>query len=344
MNSPNLKGVWLHILLWSVYFVLLLFWFSMPFTYTTAFWHAVRMIFIHMIIFYVNTRVLLPAFSEGNKWFVYILIILASMVVIYYYFIITNEYLPFDRLDQGRPPRSGGSSRGSRWIVQNLSFSFIVFFFSTLSFMIDQSRKRKQDLINREKTQLETEMKLLRSQINPHFMFNALNNIYALAVQKNELTPDAIMKLSQMLRYVLYDSNADKMPVKLEWEYINNYMDIQLLKFEGKVNVRRSAEIGGDIQIAPMILLPFVENAFKHSYIEDHSEAFIEVKLTVSESGIHFMVANSLPSNPIQKDQMGGIGLENVKRRLEYSYPNKYTLQISDDTDVYLVNLKIDIT
>jgi sensor histidine kinase YesM len=343
MNTSPLKGVWLHVILWIVYFVLLIFWFSMPFTYATAFWHATRMIFIHMVIFYLNTRVLLPLFSDRNRWLVYVLIILASMVVIYFYFKFTNEILPFDRFEEIRQPRSGRGGRGTRWIVQNLSFSFIVFFFSTLTFMIDQSRQRKEDMINREKAQLETEMKLLRSQVNPHFMFNALNNIYSLAIQKNELTPEAIMKLSQMLRYVLYESSVDRVPASLEWKYIENYMDIQLLKFEEHVNITRSASIDNDLYVAPMLLLPFVENAFKHSNIEESPDAFISVILNVSESSIHFNVTNSMPEKPLQKDHEGGIGLVNVRKRLNYIYPEKHSLNITESEGVFNTDLHIRI-
>jgi LytS/YehU family sensor histidine kinase len=174
-------------------------------------------------------------------------------------------------------------------------------------------------------------------------MFNALNNIYALSVQKNEQTPEAVMKLSQMMRYVLYESNVETVPVKREWEYIENYIDVQLLKFENQVNVGRQAEITEEAKIAPMLLLPFVENAFKHSNIEVDESAAIEIVLNVKDGRLQFTVENTLPRTEVSKDAIGGIGLENVKRRLAYIYPDQHELDISKGPDKFKVTLKIKL-
>ncbi len=345
MTSGTGKRLLYHGALWAAYLVLLIFWFSLPFTLETAIWHALRMLFIHMIIFYVNTRLLLPAFIEKNAWIAYVLTILVSMIVIYFYFTFTNQFLPFERLEGtvARPPRPGRGFRGSRLIIQNLFLSLGVYFASTINYIMQQARKRREDAIQNEKEQLETEMKLLRSQINPHFMFNALNNIYALSVQKNEKTPEAVMKLSQMMRYVLYESNVDTVHVNREWEYIENYIDIQLLKFENEVNVGRNSEIDEDMMIAPMLLLPFVENAFKHSNIEVDERARIDILLKVKNGRLQFAVENTLPNTEVSKDSVGGIGLENVRRRLAYIYQNQHELEITESAGNFKVTLNITL-
>jgi LytS/YehU family sensor histidine kinase len=270
------------------------------------------------------------------------------MVLIYFYFILTNQFLPFERFEGNntRPlPLSGrGGFRGTRLIIQNLFLSLGVYFVSTLNFIGQQARKRREDAIKGKKEQLENEMKLLRSQINPHFMFNALNNIYALAIQKNDRTPEAIMKLSLMMRYVLYEANVERVPVVKEWEYIDNYIDVQLLKFEKEVNITRVSQIdSGSTIIAPMLLLPFVENAFKHSNLEADETALIEISLTLTGNQLVFNVKNSLPGINIINDSVGGIGLENVKRRLKYIYPKNHSLEIIRESGLFSVALKITL-
>lgn len=347
MKSLSVRTILAHTALWAAYFVLLIFWFSLPFTFEAAVSHALRMLFVHMAIFYVNTRVLLPMFIEKNSWGLYILAIILAMGLTYFYFKLTNEFLTFERFE-GREPRPRGPRRvilrESRYIVQNMLLCLGVFFVSTLNFMIQNSRNRKEDAMNREKEQLKTEMKLLRSQINPHFMFNALNNIYALSLQKNDNTPQAIMQLSEMMRYVLYESNVEYVPVKREWKYIENYIDIQLLKFENTVNITREELISGDPNITPMLLLPFVENAFKHGNIETDSDATILVKLSVENDTLEFDVFNSLPTGGKSKDAEGGIGLINVKRRLEYFYPDRHTLEIKETADSFNVSLTLSLS
>ncbi|MCA6074575.1 sensor histidine kinase [Fulvivirga sedimenti] len=342
MNSALPKGIYLHVISWCAYFVLLLFWFAIPFTYETAAWHAGRMLIIHIIIFYINTRVLLPLLIQRNSWGYYLLGITLLMIVVYYIFTVTNQFLPINRLEgvQMRVPRT---FRSSRWIVQNMSLSFGVLFFSALQFLMDESRKRKDMDAQRIQEKLVTEMKLLRSQINPHFLFNALNNLYAMAISHQEKTPDLILKLSEMLRYVLYESNTDLVPAEKEWEYILNFVQLQELKFEDEVNLRVEGEIDPGSQIAPMILLPFVENAFKHSHIEDDGNGWIEISLKIQHGMLDFKVSNSNPGKLISKDNEGGIGMINVKKRLELLYPDCHKLIIEKPEGKFRIHLHIDL-
>ncbi len=342
MNSLLPKGIYLHIISWAAYFILLLFWFSIPFSYETAAWHAGRMLLVHMGVFYVNTRVLLPILIQRNSWLYYLIGITLVMVFVYYAFTLTNQFLPVNRID-GASMRIPRSFRSSRWIVQNMSLSFGVLFYSALQFLMNESRKRKELDASRMQEKLVTEMKLLRSQINPHFLFNALNNLYAMAISHQEKTPDLILKLSEMLRYVLYESNTDVVRAEKEWEYILNFIELQQLKYEGKINLTVDEHIEKGAEIAPMLLLPFVENAFKHSHIEDDRKGWIKIALRISHDSLTLAIANSIPEFPISKDIGGGIGLNNVRKRLDLLYPDRYDLEITNRTDEFSINLHIDL-
>jgi len=187
-------------------------------------------------------------------------------------------------------------------------------------------------------------MKFLKSQVNPHFLFNALNNIYTLTVIKSDKAPDNLMRLSEMLRYMLYDSNDGKVPLHKEIDYLENYISLASLKDSRGLNVKVELDKSQPgLKVAPLLFIPFVENAFKHSKIEDLKNGFINISLKTSSEQIEFSVENSIPSVPFKKDKLGGIGLTNTKKRLELLYPYKHLLSISDSGKVYSVLLKLDL-
>jgi sensor histidine kinase YesM len=201
--------------------------------------------------------------------------------------------------------------------------------------------KKQQDIINEK---LEAELALLKFQINPHFLFNTLNNIYALAETKSDRTQSAILLLSDLLRYAIYESNVYKIHLSREIEQIKNYIELQNLRISSKKSIQIIFEIEGAIenqQIAPMLLLPFIENAFKHgiSYI---SNAQITIKLEIKHNQLIFRVLNhKIKNTDQQKDDYKGLGLKNVKRRLDLIYPENYSLAIQDHDDLYETTLEI---
>lgn len=190
----------------------------------------------------------------------------------------------------------------------------------------------------------ETEMKFLKSQINPHFLFNVLNNVYTLSLLKSAQTPEVVMKLSEMLRYMLYDSNRNLVPLETEINYIRNFIDLQRLKDDQTLAVNTTFTTQNNkAMIAPMILIPFVENAFKHSKVEDLKNGWINMQLNGSSGTLHFKISNSIPLKGFTKDQMGGIGLTNVQRRLELQYPDRHQLAIQKNSTQFDVSLKIQL-
>ena len=222
-----------------------------------------------------------------------------------------------------------------------LGFSFIL---ATVIESVYYAIEKEKETIKNKSEQLETELKLLKSQINPHFLFNALNNIYSLSATNSPKTQESISYLSEMLRYVLYDCEQDLVTIDKEMNYINNYIELFNLKSSRPFNITTNFNIDSNsIQLAPMLLIPFIENAFKHSSIEKQKDSFITIYLKSEANIINFSIKNSIPKAPKEKDAVGGIGLENVKKRLRILYPEKHQLQINNNNVVFDVNLQLKL-
>jgi sensor histidine kinase YesM len=202
-----------------------------------------------------------------------------------------------------------------------------------------REQSRKQAAL---KEKIESELKLLKSQIHPHFLFNTLNNIYALALQKSDQAPEAVLKLSQMLDYLLYHGDNEQVLLVEETELIEHYIELEKLRYGNRLQV--SFEKAGDpdrVMIAPVILLPFVENAFKHGISQSRNKVWLKILLETSDRNINFQVENSKPGIRPRKSIQGGMGLENLKRRLELLYKSNYTLEITEEEEKYTVRLNL---
>jgi len=207
--------------------------------------------------------------------------------------------------------------------------------------------RARADRIAREKQteNLKTELSLLRSQASPHFMFNVLNNMVALARKKSDLLEPSLLKFSSLMRYMLYEADEEKVLLEKEIEYLHSYIDLQQQRFGKNVQVNVDLEaVDGNYEIEPMLLIPFVENAFKHGtgMIED---AMISVQLKAEKGRINFTVQNKFAPASIEiKDKTSGIGLTNVKRRLNLLYGNKHKLAISQKDSWFNASLQLNLS
>lgn len=202
--------------------------------------------------------------------------------------------------------------------------------------------QRKLSEIAKEKAQ--TELKFLRSQINPHFLFNSLNAIYFLIDKQNSEARQTLLQFSDLLRYQLYDCNADTIAIETEVAYLQDYIRLQKLRKDTnyEVAVNMESDLKG-FQIVPLLLIPFVENAFKHISNHQNGKNFVHVGLARNNGSFSFCVENS-KERQVQKTLLpGGIGLNNVKRRLELLYPDKHRLEIYNNDDTFKVNLELSI-
>ena len=202
-------------------------------------------------------------------------------------------------------------------------------------------RAQVQQRLIREK--LETELKYLRNQTNPHFLFNTLNNIYALARKKSEQTPDAIMKLSKILRFMLYDSAKPQISIDDEIKMLEDYIDLEKIRYNDKLTVSFFKDVYDEQQlISPLLLLPFVENAFKHGASESRFETFIHIYIKLQDGVLTFSIKNSKENNECKCADDARIGLNNVKRQLELLY-TEYDLRVQNETSVFIVLLTINL-
>ncbi len=194
---------------------------------------------------------------------------------------------------------------------------------------------------NLENERREMELQFLKSQLNPHFLFNSLNNIYSLAYQKSDKTANAIMKLSEIMRYMIYESNDPTVPLNKEVEYLKNYIELQKIRFKdgAYIEMSLSGEID-DQKVIPLMLISFVENAFKHGVLNDPSDP-VKINIIANQKILHFSVINK--KNNLNKDAQGGVGLPNVERRLQLVYPERYKLNVVNSSTHYTCELMIDI-
>jgi len=231
----------------------------------------------------------------------------------------------------------------SRFIIQVVTTNFfIVVFVGLLKFVVEwlELEARKKEVENEK---LTAELNFLKAQINPHFLFNTLNNLYYLAYSKSENTTEVIAKLSQMMRYMIYDSNHSKVLLTKEIEYIESYISLERLRLNNQIPI--DFEVKGNVStvlITPFILITFLENAFKHGVTNNNANAWVKISLELNGDECLYTVSNSkIPSAQIDNGGKSGIGLQNVHRRLALSYPDRYELNVDDQADTYTVKLKL---
>lgn len=191
----------------------------------------------------------------------------------------------------------------------------------------------------------EAELKLLKAQIHPHFLFNTLNNLYGLTLEKSDEAPQLVLRLSEILDYILYRCNENKVLLADEINNLKNYLEIEKIRYSEKLKLEQEfPENPGNLKIVPLIFIPLFENAFKHGVSKSAGEAFVKVKMTLNEKTLVCRIENTKSAEePVHKENSHGIGLQNVRKRLELVYPEKYMLSIEDKPDSFLVNLILEL-
>lgn len=235
--------------------------------------------------------------------------------------------------------------------LQVISLNFIVFFAISVK-QIKRAFSIQQEKNELEKTKLtaelklkEAELKLLKAQIHPHFLFNTLNNLYGLTIEKSDEAPDLVLRLSEILDYILYKCEEPRVPLSEEIANLKNYIEIEKIRYSEKLKLE--LEFPSDtknLKIAPLIILPFIENAFKHGVSKFPGFAFVKINIALKDQLLIVKVKNT--KNPVKstsENYTKGIGLINVQKRLELMYPKKYILNIDDRDKTFLVNLTIEL-
>lgn len=286
-----------------------------------------------VVTFYLNVHVLIPRLLYPRQYIVFTLLLLALYMIA-----LAVHTLFYKLLITGRPYHLSNA------INFNLP-PFLMCVAASIAYrmMVDKS-KNDQLLQARQQETMKSELSFLRSQISPHFMFNVLNNMLAMARAKSDQLEPTILKLSSLMRYILYESDGDKVEIRKETEYLQSYIDLQRQRLSSKVALQINLDTpDADQEIAPMLLIPFIENAFKHGtgFIEKPE---IQIDLYVKNNLLHFTVRNKFNAATTEiKDKTSGIGLANVKRRLNLLYPGRHTLLITDNDHWFTVSLQINL-
>lgn len=331
-----------HILFWIGYFAFnVIRWGS----YFDDYWYSLRSNLVafplNILIVYFNIYFLIPKFILKRKYWGYILYFLLSLGVMYVirtglvYFLISEDIWP--EAYEAQEPFTF-----NHIVVVVLGELYIVAFATAIKLTVDwiYERKRVEKL---EEVQLKTELEFLKSQIQPHFFFNTLNNLYSLTLEKSDVAPSVVLKLSDIMQYVLYEVREPQIRLYDEIKYIQNYIDLERLRYGDRVN--SNTEIKGEIDnimVPPLLFLPFIENCFKHG-VKDNDKIEVTISFeNVKNKHLIFKVENSfdqLPKINLNK----GIGIKNVKRRLELIFKDDFELNSIIAKKQYRVELKIPI-
>lgn len=296
---------------------------------------------LNVSIFYINYIFLIPEFVKKRKqYWVYILLFVVTIIAVVLVKTVIAVLNPVELLHYTMDGKPKERSVNEFVIASCFIAGFFLVSSGIVRFMIDwfDSERIQRNL---ESERREMELQFLKSQLNPHFLFNSLNNIYSLAYQKSDKTADAIMKLSEIMRYMIYESNTPTVALSKEVDYLKNYIELQKIRFKDGafIEMTLNGEID-DQKIVPLMLISFVENAFKHGVVTDANEP-VKIDIIANQKILHFSVINK--KNNQNKDAQGGVGLPNVERRLQLIYPDRYKLNVVNSPTHYTCELMIDI-
>lgn len=340
-SSPSLAKfgrVAYHAVFWIALFAFLLYFDDSGLSTLERWWNEFINLLFYAVIVYFNLFYLIPNYLTKKRFLTYLLLLLAVTLILTPLRVIFL-YFRFSDLPQLQ-----------NTLLGNLDLYFLLTFTigggSTVLKIVSDWFKQLREKQELETQTMQSELRFLKSQINPHFLFNTLNNLYALTLKKSDKAPEIVIKLSEMMRYMLYECNEKRVPLYKEVNYLKNYLDLEQLRQHG--NIRIDFQVEGhvsDQQIAPLLFIPFLENSFKHGLNTQLKDGFVDIRLQVEQKSVDFKIENSKGQTIASPDNRpsGGIGLVNVRRRLNLMYPDHYQLRVSNTPNTFAVHLTIDL-
>lgn len=319
--------IWKHLAFWLfIYADELLSILGLTEPLDIPYWKVLLEILGDMCMIYLNIYYLIPRLFLKGKVISYVFLTFLSICLV----VIMNFFLYHGDIEEIYVLTYSVST-----IVENAA----ILFMAVAMKLIQESYLSNTRIKELKEDKLQTELAYLRTQVNPHFLFNTLNNVYVMAKKKDEELPETIMQLSDLLRYQLYDCDADTVLLKNEISYLENYLKLEGLRRQHlKVDFQIEGETNS-VPIRPLILLPFVENAFKYSNSGTGSD-YIRLSIRLVDTVLKVEIENN--KGTLHQRDVGGIGLVNASRRLELAYPDKHTLDLIEDEQSYLVKIEID--
>ncbi|MDT3404630.1 sensor histidine kinase [Mucilaginibacter terrae] len=345
-----LKRVTLHVAFWVIVYFMYTGLYAIQLTYATSIRNNLFYIPVHMFYYYTLAYWLVPRYLFNGRYIKFEIYLILLMIVSTLISRLVGIYIANPYILQHEHPSDWGFIEEQKWPLHKQLFNLLTFvnawkamnmvvWFALVLKMVKLWAERKQ-------AALQAELNALKAQVHPHFLFNTLNNLYALTLSNSPKSSQVVLGLSDILRYMLYECNTENASVKQEVLVLQQYISLEKLRYEDRLDLNFTIE--GDLEnkfIAPLIMLPFVENAFKHGTSEKQGDVWININLSVSGNLLKFKVSNSKPdSSPADAQKHHGhIGLQNVKKRLELLYPSAHQLKIFDDDDAYLIVLELEL-
>ncbi len=296
---------------------------------------VIRMVYTYCILiglFYYNYYVLIPKFLFNNRYLLYSLYLFAIYILISTIpILIFSEIFEVEVFDTDLIPQ-----------LDEFDWLLLVMLY-LVSFVVSLALRLNARLQHTENERVSAQLAYLKTQINPHFLFNALNGIYSTAMDTAPKAADMIEKLASMMRYTIYETTADYVPLNSEVEYVQNYIQLQKDRFDDSVNINFHCE--GDFsenQIAPLLIVPFIENSFKHG-VNSEQDSDIQIWLSCKNNIFEMIVQNNKVILDLSENEESGIGIQNTRGRLDLIYPQKHTLEILETVNTFTVKLKIEL-
>lgn len=349
-----LQGRWgriiLHVTFWLLVFLLMTSIYAVQSTYWESFHNNLFYTPVHLIYYYVLAYVIIPKYLLAKKYdtFAIVLILWIFLITVINRIVgilIINPYMvkQLPVIDWSFQETDHYSFFSKLTHLE----SFVAAFRGVnMVIWIALGIKLFKMWHERRQSALEAELSALKAQVHPHFLFNTLNNLYALSLNNSPKSPEVILGLSDILRYMLYECNTEMVSLQKEVLMLQQYMSLEKLRYEDRLDVNLAISgVLQDKQIAPLLLLPFIENAFKHGASEKRGQAWINIDIAVTETSLRLKVSNGKPDDAIREEdrQIGHIGLQNVRKRLDLLYPSRHQLKIVDDESAFLIVLDVDL-
>jgi two-component system LytT family sensor kinase len=344
LRKVRFSSIIIHLLFWMlsmVLFVVLIF-LTRDFRlkamdFQTAVNIIITLLFLAVTV-YINLLVLLPLFFKKRRYLLFSLLELLNIAL----FICLNYFVSM--AFEGKHPNFLNEMVAEFFLVLVFLVITTLIKFTRDSIALQDANLRIKEI---ERENVESELRALKAQINPHFFFNTLNSIYSMSLDRSEKTPELILRLSELMRYILYETRDDYVSMEKQLDFIQNYIYLEQLRTDEKIRIEM--EIKGehrDLMVAPLLFIPFIENAFKHVVKEKDNPSFIWISFDLMHpTRILFSIKNKKYNNggTVSGDNEG-IGLKNVRKRLNLLYPSKHELKISETGDVFEVELTLELS
>ncbi|HEX2968830.1 MAG TPA: histidine kinase [Bacteroidales bacterium] len=330
------KRILFNLLFWNIYCIIVAFFYSGYAGFARSLHFSVILVFFQALFTYTNLYILIPVFLKRKHIILYIL----STILVIGILSIVRFQIP-SLLGEVTRRQIGLRSR----IVFFEFHLLLAYSLSTAYYFIIEWFKNTQTKAELKFQQVESELKYLRNQINPHFLFNTLNNIYTLCYLKDDKAAPSVLKLSEMMRYMLHESNSSRIELEREVQFIRNYLELQKLKKEDAMQITFDVKgVKGRHKIAPLVLIAFFENCFKHGDIETNPSGWIKAELSVNDDNeLILFVGNSKRQAAKIQENRKHVGLDNVRNRLALLYNTNYQLKICDEDIQYRIYLTIKL-